>query len=219
MIFPWRPGDRDRESAFDYVRDWVASLGLPWTKADADPLDVFNRAASKNRGARQSAWADVLIFHDADMVIPRHVYPELVDTATSTGRLVVGFFEYRTLEKATSRMVYAGQIDDPFDAPAFTSHAGFSTGGVVAITREGFDTVGGYDERFRGWGCEDFALYIAALTVLGQPERLENSAVHFFHEHATLYEDRNLEADNGQLLARYNQVHDVDELRIVQGLS
>jgi cellulose synthase/poly-beta-1,6-N-acetylglucosamine synthase-like glycosyltransferase len=223
VIIPWRGGDPDRAAAYAFVDDWTASIGLPRIAVDAEDgaPGVFHRAAAKNEGARLSAWADVLIFNDADMIIPRESYVELIDRAAESRKLVVGFFEYRTLEKATSQMVYDGQLE-PFDAPAFSSHGGFSLGGVIAIRQDAFAEVGGYDERFLGWCCEDTAFAIACITVLGSPdapyERLEGPGLHFFHEHATLYEDRNLEADNGQLLARYNNVHDVSELREVQGL-
>lgn len=219
IIVPWRGGDPHREAAYDFVSRWVASTGMPWMTADSGD-GTFSRAASKNLGAsRCASWADVFIFNDADMIVPVEQYHAAVEEAWATGNLVVAYVEYCALDEYHSKRIYAGDVA-PFSERHPVSNVAFSVGGVVAICRDRFYEIGGYDERFKGWGNEDFALAIAAGTLFGNPRpRLEGQALHFFHEHATLYVDEDQLQANAALLTRYNQIENADGLRQVQGLT
>ena len=73
-------------------------------------------------------------------------------------------------------------------------------GGVVAITPECWWAAGGMDERFVGWGCEDFAFANAASETLGPLLRLDSPAVHLWHRHAGDPADPDQQA-NSRLLA------------------
>lgn len=217
VIIPWRGGDPDRESAAKYVEWWVAQSGYPWMQVDSKH-DTFSRAASKNRGAR-SAPGDVLIFNDADMIITHQAYRDMAEMAYESGKLVIGYVEYCALDKPHSERIYRGDFPDPFDAPRTVSNVAFSLGGIIAVRRDVFAEVGGYDERFQGWGNEDFAFAISCATVAGPWLRIEGPALHFFHEHATLYVDEDQLRANAELLGRYNQIENLDGLREVQRLT
>lgn len=217
IIIPWRGGDPHREKAFDYVTKWIDQTGITrvWADSGADP---FCRAESKNFGASEETWADVLIFNDADMIIPVDTYHELARLAWDTGNLCIGFVEYCALDQYHAARIYAGDVV-PFSVRHPVNNVGFSLGGVIAIRRDSFEEIGGYDERFRAWGNEDFALAIAAGTLFGNPlPRIEGQALHFFHEHATLYVDEDQLRANAELLTRYNQIENAVDLRKVQGL-
>jgi GT2 family glycosyltransferase len=218
VIFPWRPGDTHRERAFDYVRRWVHGSGVPTVSVDHERSATFSRAASKNLGARQANWADVLIFNDADMILPLDSYGEIAKVARDSHRMVIGYVEYCPFDAAISDQIYRGVYPDPFDAPSLVGTVQWSVGGIVAIRRDAFYDVGGYDERFRGWGCEDFAFAIACATVLGPNERLDGRAMHFFHEHATLYDNDDNQRFNAELLGRYNLLTSIEDLRALQDL-
>src|SRR5690606_6432787 len=57
-----------------------------------------------------------------------------------------------------------------------------SWAGMLVMTREAFVEVGGYDERFMGWGYEDNAFAEAADCILGKHRRVLNGyAVHLYH--------------------------------------
>jgi hypothetical protein len=217
IIVPWRAGDPDREAAHDYVTKHIASTGIPWFDVDSNH-EPFSRAASKNLGAAVLRRDDVLIFNDADMIIPVEQYRVLAQTAWDTGQLVIGYVEYCALDQLTSERFYKGHTE-PFVNRYPVSNVAFSLGGIVAIRNDRFIEAGGYDERFQGWGNEDFALAITCGTLFGNPlPRLEGQAIHFFHQHATLYVDDDQLKANAELLQRYNQITNIDGLREVQGL-
>jgi predicted glycosyltransferase involved in capsule biosynthesis len=52
--------------------------------------------------------------------------------------------------------------------------------GVTAIPRGLWDAVGGYDERFVGWGWEDLSLWSACCALAGY-ERVPGPIYHLWH--------------------------------------
>lgn len=201
---PWRGGDRWRERTWGYVKTHLENAGPVLTADSGD--QPFNRAASRNLAA--SECDGVMILHDADTIAPADAYPEMIELASDTGRMVVGYTQYRALTRNATRRVLDGS--DPWTEELAGTTEGWSLGGIVAITREAWDLVGGMDPRFRGWGCEDTALAHAAAVVLGPILRVPAPAVHLWHPHGSGHAD---ETANGELLARYTACTTPDEIR------
>lgn len=179
---PWRGGDPLREEAFEFVRAHLRRAGFSLTTFD-DGTEPFSRAGSRNLAVRDAADAQVVILHDADMILPLAAYLRLAEEAWNSRRLVIGFDEYRPLDEQTSDAVKAGEID-PFDATPISRLFSFSCGGVIAIRPEAWWEVGGMDERYVDWGCEDFAFANASTAKLGPLIRLEGPGVHLWHPSA-----------------------------------
>lgn len=177
---PWRAGDPWREQAFAYVQIHLRGAGFDPVPYD-DGADVFSRAGSRNLAVR-CADADVVILHDADMILPATAYIEAAEIARSSGRLVIGFSRYRPLSKARTVEAFGGA--DPFTLDPVDELVDFSVGGVVAITPYAWWKAGGMDERYVDWGCEDFAFANAAAGALGPLIRLDGPGVHLWHPHA-----------------------------------
>jgi len=87
---------------------------------------------------------------------------------------------------------------------------------IHIVPREGFQTVGGWDERFRGWGGEDHAAMAAMDTLYGPHKTLPSSVTHIWHpvlvpdgitEDAKakkrLWPNQESEANNNALSMRY----------------
>lgn len=193
---PWRAGDPWREQSCAYVQIHLRGAGLDPVAYDTG-AEPFSRAGSRNLAVRCAADADVVILHDADMILPPAAYHEMAERAT-TGRLVVGFNRYRPLSKSATVDAYRGA--DPFTLEPIDELVDFSVGGVIAVTPDAWWAAGGMDERFIGWGCEDFAFANAAATALGPLERIDGPAVHLWHPHASDPDDPNQQA-NARLLA------------------
>ncbi|WAC51886.1 hypothetical protein [Frigoribacterium sp. SL97] len=61
---------------------------------------------------------------------------------------------------------------------------------------------GGQDERFRGWGFEDAAWYLAHTTLLGEAPRRHEGMVFALHHQAEVREGPQYDA-NAALMQRY----------------
>lgn len=205
---PWKPGDNWREMSWAHVHTRLQGVADRLIVANPDP---FTRAAARNQIA-DAVGDGVVIFHDADMLIPDEAYAKLARKAES-GRLVIGFDQYRHLSIDQTIKILHGA--DPWQMTTPHMTQSWSVGGVFALTVEAWREVGGMDPRFRGWGGEDFAFAHACSLVLGPIQRLGTPAVHLWHPHArgvdTAQDERNV-----ALMARYTACTTVAQLREVQ---
>jgi len=110
-----------------------------------------------------------LIFGDNDCLLNKEIlinfsnYFEILKNhmITPYNQHVVNLNEQQTLEL----------IKDPntfnYNALDLIRRACFSTGGVVIISAENYNKVGGHDPRFIGWGGEDDAFFLKTDNILG----------------------------------------------------
>lgn len=199
VVVPFRPtDDPDRTKAMAWV---VNRLGahFPSTEivveSDGSDDGPFNRARAVNRGVAQTT-GDVLVLSDADVVgeaealylavltvgveayhsawaIPYDRYVHLNPLATD-----------RVLRLPPSAEVGFAEADvgDVYDERTRpVRRFGGSVCGLVVITREAFDEVGGYDENFVGWGWEDTAFAATVWGLVGPPERVHATCAHLWH--------------------------------------
>lgn len=180
VIIPWRADpDGAREHLLHYVAGWWGS------RFDCRPLfcDVggegFNRAASRNAGAR-AATADLLVFADADTVPHRPAVATAAQMVSQRGGAVYPHNEYLNLTVYETARVLAGDAELRIDLEADHRIAN-SPGGCVVVAREAFEAVGGYDETFGDvWGGEDNA-FMLALEQLSTVCRVIAPIFHLWH--------------------------------------
>lgn len=131
----------------DQLPTWVRSLHLPVT-ADFP----FSRSWAFNVGAR-AASGDLLVFHDNDMLIPTAYTEELV-RHHEAGYDVINLkrFVFYLDERQTERVFQGLDLQDVKTRVVVQNLEG---GGSLAVDREAFFELGGFDEEFVGWGGED----------------------------------------------------------------
>lgn len=121
-----------------------------------DKDEPFNRSRAKNNAAGL-AQEDVLVFADADTFVPRSHLEFAVD-AVASGQAEVALAHNGTavyLNTGAVRGQGQGGIYGPFP------------GGIFAISREAFEEVGGWDEKFVGWGHEDLCFLLTCERIFG----------------------------------------------------
>jgi GT2 family glycosyltransferase len=150
------------QSASPEVRDqlpsWVRYLHTPLPYGDMP----FARAWAFNVGAR-AARGKVLVLHDNDMLVP-------VDYAKEVLERFVDGYEVMNLKRfifylseAHSAAVISSK--EPLtQRPPEVVVQNLEAGGSLAVKRDAYFAIGGFDESFVGWGGEDNEFWERAQT-------------------------------------------------------
>lgn len=178
----------------------------------------FNRSAALNHAARDAGEWDVAVVIDADVLAHPPAVRDAVDVAAATGRMVVSHDERVMLNRQGTTKVLDGFSGSWRHRTMVETVFTDSVSCCVAVPRALWDLVGGFDERFSGWGYEDSAFELAAVTLTGKPYvRLSSELFHLHHpvspEAAKTSRTR---VANAARLARYRAASgDVDAMRSV----
>lgn len=213
VVVPYRPDPRSkgvcrlidgapREHIWEWLeKRWVA-LHPHFELVVAEPAtEVMNRAEARNIGAAK-ADGEVLIFADADVVAHRRQIEAALAQIEFGADWVIAYREYIQMDGPDTRAVLEREPTAPVPRPRvarWATHDG--NAGMLVMTRNAFNTVAGYDDRFVKWGWEDWAI-ANALTVLCHPEvRVDGYVVHLHHPR-----DRDRSKRQGeQLFNRYHR--------------
>lgn len=201
VVIPWRP-QPSRIDAFERVIGWYATH-LPEAEVrtiDADD-DVFNLARARNLGVAAVEDDDpdaVVILNDADTIPEVVALRSAIEGARTSGRVHLPYTEYRWLGRGGTAHFRAGGA---LDEAEFELVRG-ACSGVYVTTPGTWWAHGGQDERFRGWGFEDAAWYLAHETLLGEPPRRSEGHVYALHHEPQARSGPQYDA-NAQLMERY----------------
>lgn len=186
VLVPFGASDEWRTRALGYVTRWYAKhfpavpvvvggcAAAEWSKGEA----VANALAG-------AAGAQVLVLADADSFLadPDDLR-RAVDLVRAGAPWVVPHARvYRLRDVETERLEANPDARPRLGWTVRPVYAGLAGGGITVVSREAFDTVGGIDRRFRGWGGEDLSFGYALDTLVGPAERLEGRLVHLWHPH------------------------------------
>jgi hypothetical protein len=190
FLVPRRKDDGPRDRIWAYCRArWEALF------PDVDVVEghhdegAFNRSAAINRAAELAdeggAW-DIGIVIDADVVLSESQVRAAIETVADTGRVTWAHRRWRGVrEDATKRILddrrdLGAELDrDELDLVVERTNP-LSWSCCIAMPRAVFDDLGGFDERFEGWGFEDMAFQSVICGLYGY-ERIGGDVVHLFH--------------------------------------
>lgn len=133
----------------DQLPSWVRYVHTPLPYAQMP----YSRAWAFNVGAR-AAHNEALVFHDNDMLVPAAYAKEIIERLEG-GCAVVNlkrFIFYLSDDHAAAVLNGTEPIEQRAPEAIVQNLEG---GGSVAITREAYFAIGGFDESFLGWGGED----------------------------------------------------------------
>lgn len=144
----------------------VAELMPHWVKyvhAPPEPsVSLFCRSAAFNVGA-SVARGEILVLHDNDLLVP-HDYALEIVARYREGNEVINlkrFIFYLT--NIHSQILYSAEEFTADEAPhSIMQNA--QGGGSLAIGRDAYFSIGGFDESFVGWGGEDNEFWERAQT-------------------------------------------------------
>ncbi|GLW74068.1 hypothetical protein Kpho02_63660 [Kitasatospora phosalacinea] len=151
----------------------------------------FNKAAAVNCGAsRGSDGNPLLCLLDADIVLD----PGFLARAAARAEASWAALPYEDVFclDADASLAVAERYRDPREDRRPVLLSGYllrrPPGGCVLLTQDRFAAVGGFDERFVGWGGEDRDL-VNRLERTGGVRREPGTLVHLLHERPPMRED------------------------------
>lgn len=201
ILVPRRADNGHRDKLWDFCKGYWATMD--WPIYEGDHLEgPFNRSAGVNRAAALAGdWETALVI-DSDVIVDTIATKQAVELAEKTGRQVFPFRDYRALNNQGAQKIMQGFQGGwmPFVKQTFKDNRS----ACFAIPRRTWNKIGGFDERFIGWGFEDVAFAFAASAAAGNYLRLSGDLWHLWHPKSTENNHQSkLYLANRDLCARY----------------
>jgi len=156
----------------------------------------FSKSAAVNDAASR-ATGDIFVIVDADGYVDAdailHCAREIRSARTKGHRQwYVPYRQFYRLTEDASQDVLHSSPENPyqFSTPpppeciqdtSGSQHGHWYGAGIQIMPREAFEEVGGWDERFRGWGGEDHAAMRAMDTLYWRHKTLPIQFLHIWH--------------------------------------
>ena len=183
VLIPYRPSHRLRAKTFDWITRRYKKLLPEAELCVADSNDEeFSRSQARNN-AFSLATTDILLVADADTVPERDAILRGIELLDQQVPWVVPYDTYFNLgvEKTQEILKHGPHLDIEFKNED-CEHIVMSTAGMLLMRRSAWETVGGYDERFIGWGYEDNSFQLALDVLVGRHVRVhEGRGIHMWH--------------------------------------
>jgi predicted glycosyltransferase involved in capsule biosynthesis len=166
-----------REQAFSNVYKYYSSI-------DDFEVKILSSTPFSRAAARNAVFEDRLednetvFFSDADIITPEPQIREAVNKASETGEMVLAYSELSKLNAQESREYLLTR-----ELKKSKKLIKNQCSGSFAIPVDLLMGIGGYDERFFNWGCEDRVFYFIAAYFADREfcQRVPGIAYHFFH--------------------------------------
>lgn len=226
VLVPYRADGGHRDEVWSYLNDWYwgddpdSDFRFCTTvAADVDTGD-FNRSAAINQAARDAGNWDVAVIADADTWVPRRQLDKAVQLARRTGKLVSALSSVIELTEDSTLTILQGHPVWPqhLSVDKCRTDDAVTQSSIIVVPRVLWERIGGFDEKFVGWGGEDNAFWQAARIIAGPPLRIDGAAFHLWHPSTDVIA-RKMDPNYRANLARwqaYAQATTLDELRQVQ---
>jgi predicted glycosyltransferase involved in capsule biosynthesis len=186
FLVPYRP-DEERDRLFSWVHARLKIFSKAQIVIRDSEGEEFNRARARNLAAKDSD-GDVLVFVDADSVFDFRPFLEAVHLVLEKVSWALPYTEYFNLTPECSEGLLAR--DPATVLPEYPEYIHRfpsaetpepAVAGCVVVRRDAFESVGGYDESFRGWGLEDRVFAMALHRKFGEATRVEGPLCHLWH--------------------------------------
>jgi hypothetical protein len=206
FLVPRRNDGGHRDALWAWCRRRWETLfpNVPIVEGHHD-LGPFNRSAAINRAAREAGDWDYAIVIDSDIFIRKSQLEKALKTAAKTGKVTWAHRRWRGLhEDHTKRVInprrpiiFGPEVDNEDMDVLIERTNPISWSCCVVIPRKVWDDLGGFDERFVGWGMEDMA-FKSLVTCLYGWERISGDVYHLYHPRS---EERIVKGEPGSTAA------------------
>jgi len=217
FLVPRRRDGGHRDAVWAYCRSrWEKYLPKVEIVEGHHDTGSFNRSVAINRAAERAGSWDLGIVIDSDVMLSLSSAKAAIALARKTGRVTWGHRRWRgfaedwTLRWMKDRRDFGPELErDEMDLYVERTNP-LSWSCFIVMPRAVFDDMGGFDERFQGWGFEDMAFQSVVAGQYGY-ERIPGDIIHLWHprsdERIILGQTRSTASDdyirNGLLGRRY----------------
>jgi hypothetical protein len=184
ILVPRRLDHGPRDETWAWCKAWWQShVSLPIFEGH-HVEGLFNRSLALNRAASlanllEGTW-DVALVIDADVICDPEQVQEAIERAHQEQRIYLAFSRRHNLTERGSRKVMGGEQGSwrRYIGKTYNDMAS----SAIAIPRATWDLLGGFDEKFEGWGFEDSAFALAYETLTGNTiQKVPGELWHFYH--------------------------------------
>ncbi|WP_373601534.1 galactosyltransferase-related protein [Paraclostridium bifermentans] len=184
ILVPHRNGEFYRDRNWKYLKNIYNCL-IPDAEiclGDTSSIPYSKSEAVNN--AFKKATREILVIMDSDILIDI----ESLNTAISIVDKYKFILPYNKLvrldEKSTEKILNKELLnieDIDISNNSIIKEESRMVGGIYVTTKEVYKNIGGFDERFRGWGGEDDAVLSCVKYIYGKYHRLDNILYHLYH--------------------------------------
>lgn len=186
VIIPWNPDTTDeyRKRSLQVICDHMEASMLGAEIVIGEGVEQpFNRSRARNK-AVEATKREALLILDADTFIPSSSILAGVEALDAGSSWVIPYNTYYNLNQRKTDEIYASESTETLDVEPVRGeyeHRILSWAGALMVKTSDYWKVGGYDERFYGWGWEDVAFRVIADHELGAHERVGSFVSHLWH--------------------------------------
>lgn len=180
VLVPRRSDGGHRDRLWEFARAWWLRQHPDWPIFEGEsPIGPFNRAAAINDAARKAGDWTVALIIDSDIIANPDAVAEIVEVAEATDRFCVSHTRRVMLDEQMTERILDGYVG-PWEQRRQRVWTD-SCSCCVAVSRTLFDKLGGFDEKFIGWGFEDSAFALLATVESGPIYYAPSTLFHLWH--------------------------------------
>ena len=200
--------EQDKKPSLEFLSKQVKCLFL---KNDS----LFNRAWGFNVGYR-NARNNLIAFGDNDLIVPPESILESCERLSKKdSRNLSSISPYKSGEvfdlNEQESQNFLKNYD--FSIPIIPrKRLGPHAGGIIIMTKQLFELVGGWEEEIKGWGGEDDHMTIKLTKLADNMQELDRVAFHLNHENSHLFDTSLLATANPNYLNNLQCIENIRHL-------